>query len=431
LTQTDAWQLAEEVSLRPEVFGGMVFHRERGVTLEVDAEAYRFLCACREPRALPPPDHPAARLVPQLARLGLLAPAKAGRGQAQVAQDTPWPGDGFTLSAPETVHLAITSRCNLSCPGCYVPHCDAGPELTAAELCDLIDQWARMRVFQLAVGGGEPLLRDDLFDVLTHAHAQGIVPNLTTNGTRLTPDVVRRLKRAGVARVNLSWNDITSMPKDGAGGGKRGQSRSAAGALRMLLDSTLRVGVNLLVTSGLLPHLSQTLARLRALGVRQVTILRPKPSAFLSQAGTTWYEANQLCRADLIRLRDVLNNWRGMLHLEVDSALVGLMGDTRPTLLRWRGVYGCVAGRRICTVWPDGRVTPCSFLADLSAGNVRQVPFAELWKRGETWAALRDPTIQPRGSCVGCGVVSQCGGARCVARHECGDLMGGDVECPL
>jgi len=43
---SDVWQLVEAVNLRPEAFGGMAFHRERGITLEVDAEAYRFLCTC-------------------------------------------------------------------------------------------------------------------------------------------------------------------------------------------------------------------------------------------------------------------------------------------------------------------------------------------------------------------------------------------------
>jgi len=414
----DAWQLTEAVSLRPEAFGGMAFHQRRGVTLEVDVEAYRFLCAYREPGPLPPHGHPAVRLLPQLVRLGFLAPADGGWQQPQAAPDVPWLGDGLTLSAPETVHLAITARCNLACPGCYVPPF-IGAELTTVELRNLIDQWAQMRVFQLAVGGGEPLLRQDLFDVLAYAREQGIVPNLTTNGTLLTLDAVRRLERAGVARVNLSW----------CGPGAGEQSHAVVRALRLLLNSTLRVGVNLLVTRALLPRLPQTLARLQALGVWQVTILRPKPPATPSQVDTAWYAANRLCRADLLCLRDVLNAWQGILHLEVDSALVGLMGDTDAATLRWRGIHGCTAGRRICTVWPDGRVSPCSFLADMSAGSVRQVPFAELWKRGKGWEALRDPTGQPQGGCAGCEAVVQCGGARCVARYERGDLFAGDGEC--
>lgn len=418
----DTWQLAEAVSLRPEAFGGMAFHRERGVTLEVDAEAYRFLCACLEPCPLPPPGAPAARLVPQLVRLGFVAAAEAGGERAQAVPAAPWLGDGFTLSAPETVHLAITARCNLSCPGCYVPRFDDGAELTAAELRGLIDQWAEMRVFQLAVGGGEPLLREDLFDVLAYAREQGIVPNLTTNGTLLNPDVIRRLERAGVARVNLSWH--------GPGGGQPGQGRAVTRALWLLLASTLQVGVNLLVTPALLPRLPHVLARLHALGIRWVMILRPKPPAISSEGGIAWYATNRLRRADLIRLREILNAWQGVLNLEVDSALVSLMGNADPALLRWRGVYGCAAGRRICTVWPDGRVTPCSFLADLSAGNVRQTSFPQLWERGKDWEALRHSTVRPRGGCTGCDVAPQCGGARCVARCEYGDLFAGDAECP-
>lgn len=415
----DVWQLAQAVSLRPEAFGGMAFHRRRGVTLEVDVEVYRFLRAYREPGPLPPPGHPAVRLLPQLMRLGFIAPADDDRKQSQVASDAPWVGDGLTLSAPETVHLAITARCNLACPGCYVPHFATGPELTAAELRALIDQWARMRVFQLAVGGGEPLLRQDLFDVLTYACECGIVPNLTTNGTLLTPDAVRRLEGAGVTRVNLSW----CGPSDGV------QNQGVVRALQLLLGSTLHVGVNLLVSRVLLPRLPQTLARLQVLGVRQVTILRPKPPAIPTETNAAWYNANRLCRNELSRLQSVLNAWQGALRLEVGSALVGLMGDASPTSLHWRGIYGCAAGRRICTVWPDGRVSPCSFLADLDAGNIRQVPFAELWKRGMNWEALRDPNSHLQSGCDGCDVAKQCGSARCIARYERGDLFSGDAEC--
>jgi len=75
-------------------------------------------------------------------------------------------------------------------------------------------------------------------------------------------------------------------------------------------------------------------------------------------------------------------------------------------------------------------VTPCSFLADLSAGNVRQTPFAELWQCGENWEALRDANARPQGLCAGCDVASLCGGVRCIARYEQGDLLAGDAVCP-
>lgn len=395
----EVWQLAEGVVLRPEAFGGMAFHRQRGFTLEVDSKAYDFLRACFTPRPLPPPGHPAARLVPRLVHLGFLRPVEAAAERAEGVPDMPWPGDGITLSAPETVHLAITARCNQACVSCYVPRQDVGPELTAADWCNAIEQWARMRVFQVAVGGGEPLLYEGLFEVLACAHGHGIVPNLTTNGALLTTDTVRQLERAGVARVNMNWN--------GPGDGPTTQPTPTR-ALQLLLDSAMQVGVNLLITPVLLPQLPHVLARLYALGLRRVTLLRPKPPAIPTPEGAAWYETKRLHRADLLRLRAVLNAWQRALHLEVDCALVNLMGDASPKLLRRRGVYGCTAGRRICTVWPDGRVTPCSFLADLCAGDVQHTPFVKLWAQGENWEALRNPATRSQDGCASCAVALQC-----------------------
>jgi radical SAM protein with 4Fe4S-binding SPASM domain len=141
-----------------------------------------------------------------------------------------------------------------------------------------------------------------------------------------------------------------------------------------------------------------------------------------------------LRRTDLLALRGILNAWQGLLRLEVGSALVSLMGDVAPAHLKWRGVHGCAAGRRICTVWPDGRVTPCSFLADLSAGNACQVSFADLWGRGEGWERLRDPSGRYQGDCADCAILSQCGGARCVARYETrhmtSERLAEDTGCP-
>jgi len=414
---TDVWQLAEAVSLRSEAFGGMVFHRQCGVTLEVDAEAYQFLCTYLTPRPLPLPNHPAARLVPQLVRLGFLCPAEVAPEPAKPAPDVRWSGDGFTLSAPETVHLTITARCNLHCPGCYVPRQPVGTELSTGELRRLVDQWAEMRVFQLAVGGGEPLLRDDLFEVLAYACRRGIVPNLTTNGTLLAPEIVHRLEECGVGRVNVSVNGPTANEDD--------RTSTVLRALPLLLSSSLAVGVNLLVTPALLPNLAHTLGRLHVLGVRQMTVLRPKPGCDLS-----WYAANRLRCHDLVHLRQVMDAWQGKLRLEVGSALVCLMGDVRPGLLRRRAVHGCAAGRRICTVWPDGRVTPCSFLPHLNAGNAQEKSFALIWREGRGWEGLRDPSALPGRHCDGCPISHLCGGARCLAWHEQGNLRAGDGECP-
>jgi pyrroloquinoline quinone biosynthesis protein E len=380
---SECWQLATGVVLRPEAFGGMAFHRLNGMTMEVDQEAYDFLRCYVMPCPLPLPPHPAAHLVPQLVRLGFLQEAESDYSGSESILGHTWLGDGSALSAPETVHLALTRRCNQSCPGCYAFHAgaDEAGEWSVADLCHLIDQWAEMRVFQMAVGGGEPLLYEGLFEVLEYARQKGIVCNLTTNGTLLDEELVRHLERVGVARVNVSW--------DGMGDDSQSRQQGTRRALRLLSASKLQIGVNLLVTPTRISQLLLMLAEIQELDAHHVTILRPKPPTDRNQRGMDWYHKHQLVDGDLPQLGEILGTWRGRLRLEVDCSLSGLMDHLPPAFLRWHAIYGCCAGRRICTLWPDGRVTPCSFLA-LCAGNIRRESFAQLWTQPEEWDTLRD-----------------------------------------
>lgn len=58
-----------------------------------------------------------------------------------------------------------------------------------------------------------------------------------------------------------------------------------------------------------------------------------------------------------------------------------------------------------------------------------QIPFSELWKRGLNWETLRGLDSHLQSGCDGCEIAMQCGGARCIARYECGGLFSGDAEC--
>jgi pyrroloquinoline quinone biosynthesis protein E len=85
------------------------------------------------------------------------------------------------------VHLQLNNVCNLRCPSCYVglQKEDVG-SIPLERISSLIDEWAAMGVFQLALGGGEPLLSPNFVPVVRYARRCGIVPNVTTNGWLLT-----------------------------------------------------------------------------------------------------------------------------------------------------------------------------------------------------------------------------------------------------
>ncbi len=91
------------------------------------------------------------------------------------------------LRAPVNVTWEITEACNLRCTHCLSADLWAGGrgELDLGQCRALIDELARMEVFQVNFGGGEPFLRDDFLDILRYAHSRGITNCVSTNGTLL------------------------------------------------------------------------------------------------------------------------------------------------------------------------------------------------------------------------------------------------------
>ncbi len=116
------------------------------------------------------------------------------------------------LSAPTEVHFAITNKCSLKCPHCYMA---AGQkdekEMDTDSFKRALDVLAQMKVFHIALGGGEAMERDDLFEIAKYAKQKGLVPNLTVSGAKITPKIAypnfipflhRRARRIIVSDTN-------------------------------------------------------------------------------------------------------------------------------------------------------------------------------------------------------------------------------------
>jgi radical SAM protein with 4Fe4S-binding SPASM domain len=88
----------------------------------------------------------------------------------------------------------ITPRCNLKCVHCYVAHCDWPLDiLTFDEISKIIDDLVNQGCLWISLTGGEPLVRPDFIDIYTYAKKKGLLVNLLTNGTLITPKIVDHL----------------------------------------------------------------------------------------------------------------------------------------------------------------------------------------------------------------------------------------------
>ena len=110
----------------------------------------------------------------------------------------------------------LTYQCPLHCVFCYNPtrHAQVTDELTTAQWVDVMTQARKLGAAQLGFSGGEPLLRDDLEELVQEAHHLGYYTNLITSGVGLTPARAQKLKDAGLDHVQLSFQDSTKELND-------------------------------------------------------------------------------------------------------------------------------------------------------------------------------------------------------------------------
>nr|MDO8133478.1 radical SAM protein [Candidatus Njordarchaeum guaymaensis] len=107
--------------------------------------------------------------------------------------------------APITIVWNFTNRCNLNCLRCHQdssPTCSDG-ELTTSQAFKVIDNMNNAGVAIVTFSGGEPLLRNDIYDVVRRANDKGMLYTIASNGTLITPSIARKLAKAGIKRVEI------------------------------------------------------------------------------------------------------------------------------------------------------------------------------------------------------------------------------------
>ena len=110
------------------------------------------------------------------------------------------------LDAPICLTWELTYACNLACVHCLSSSGRRDPdELSTAECKAIIDELQRMQVFYVNIGGGEPTVRPDFWELVDYATAHSVGVKFSTNGVKITPAAATRLAGSDYVDVQISW----------------------------------------------------------------------------------------------------------------------------------------------------------------------------------------------------------------------------------
>jgi len=342
------------------------------------------------------------------------APARPAASAPRLAHDLK-----RGLDAPICLTWELTYACNLACVHCLSSSGRRDPrELSTDEAKAVIEELQRLQVFYVNIGGGEPTIRPDFFELIDHALAHDVGVKFSTNGSRITPEVARRLAGTDYLDVQISIDGATADVNDAV----RGEGSFAAARAAMEHLAAAEFGpfkISIVVTRQNVEQLDEFEAMAASYGA-QLRVTRLRPSG---RGADSWHELHPTNEQQRTIYRWLLDR----PHVLTGDSFFHLsaLGEPLP------GLNLCGAGRVVCLIDPVGDVYACPFVMhnEFHAGSVRDPGgFAKVWRESELFLSLREP--ESEGACTSCGQYDACQGGCMAAKFFTGmPLDGPDPEC--
>jgi len=295
--------------------------------------------------------------------------------------------------APLDAHIAITTRCNMFCEGCYSTREGDEPKDMSLDCAKtVIDKLAELGVFSLSFGGGEPTLHPDVFEIAAYAREKQILPNMTTNGLTMTEQFAEKCDVFG--NLHFSIHKLDDMDH-------------VFSAIRIYRSTTgKRPGINMLLTSETVPHLEEILCKIKRAGIRLVLFLRYKTTAKNIDIKNLCVD-NELSKI-LVALKQLQRTNKRLMFL-YDCSLFEVLAENNfadISIYRKYDNNGCLGGNAYIAIDVDGMYKPCSFWQE-SFGCVSDIDF-DYWVNNPQLNTFRNK--RKDASCTRCEFGNLCNG---------------------
>ena len=353
----------------------------------------------------------------------------------------------FSSDKKPVVVWNITRKCNLKCIHCYAHATEESGynELTTEEGKKLLDDLAAFGAPVILFSGGEPLVRKDLPELAEYAVSKGMRAVISTNGTLITPEMAKTLKRIGLSYVGISLDgmeDVNDMFR-----GVKGAYRAALEGIKNCQEAGIKVGLRFTINRHNVTEIPSIFDLIEEHEVPRICFYHLVYSGRGSKMIEEDLSLEDTRKAvDLImdRTRDLHDRGKAKEVLTVDNHADGpyiyqrLLTENparaSEVLELLKMNEGNSSGRGIgCVSW-DGEVYADQFWRHHSFGNVKQRPFSEIWTKpdDELLLKLKDKKNYVTGRCASCKWLDICAGNfRVRAEAALGDVWAPDPACYL
>jgi AdoMet-dependent heme synthase len=340
---------------------------------------------------------------------------------------------------PKWIAWEITRCCNLRCV-----HCRSSSELTAQDHPDfsfdratgILDDIASFASPVIVLSGGEPLLREDVFDIARYGTEKGLRMCLATNGTLVTETVCDRIKATGIRMVSLSL--------DGAAAATHDNFRNQAGAfdgtmnaIRLFNKLSIPFLINSSFTIRNRAEIPEIFKLVKGLGAtawymfmivptgRGEEIMEELIPEKLYDEILEWHYRTEKEETEMLMRPTCAPHYYRIVRQKAKED--GSSFKRRNLKFSTGGSKGCLAGQLICLINVDGDVLPCSYFPK-PAGNIFSSSFKDIWENSKLFLELRDFKGYKE-NCGKCEYLQVCGGCRARAYAMTGDYLAQEPFC--
>lgn len=354
----------------------------------------------------------------------------------------------FSADKKPVVVWNMTKRCNLRCIHCYARaenETYRGNELSTDEGKQLIDNLADFGVPVILFSGGEPVLREDLPELIDYAVKKGLRAVISTNGTLITEEKAKQFARYALSYVGISL-DGTGKIND-AFRGTNGAYDLAIKGVRNAKHAGIKVGLRFTINKRNYNEIPSIFDIIEAEGIQRVCfyhLVYAGRGSRLINEDITHEESRKVVDYIMDRTKASFKKGSPLEVLTVDNHADGpyvYLRLLKEDAQRAKDVYellmmnqGNASGVGIACVDEEGNVHADQFWRHYSFGNVRKRPFSEIWQdtSNELMAKLKEKKRYVKGRCARCRWLDICGGNfRVRAEAATGDIWAEDPQCYL